>query len=134
MKKVLVDSSVWINYFKGKESVSILGQLIDNNLICINELILAEILPFLGQKRETHLIGLLRSVEIKPLHIDWEEIVKFQKLNLAEGINKVGIPDLIIVQNVRDYGCALFTVDKHFELMGKVIEFQRFKASSAGLR
>lgn len=130
MKKVLVDSSVWIDYFKGKESVSILGELIDNNLICINELILAELVPFLGLKRQSRLIALLRAVEIKPLRIDWEEILEFQELNLARGINNVGIPDLIIVQNARDYDCALYTVDKHFELMGKAIEFQRFKAFS----
>ncbi len=130
MKKVLVDSSVWIDYFKGKASVSILDHLIDNNLICVNELILAELIPFLEQKRETRLISLLRRVEIKPLHIDWNEIMKFQALNLAEGINKVGIPDLIIVQNARDYDCALFSVDRHFELMGSVIEFTRFKVIS----
>lgn len=130
MKKVLVDSSVWIDYFKGKGSAAILGELIENNLICVNELILAELVPFLRLRKEFRLIDLLRAVEIKPLHIDWEEILEFQELNLARGINNIGIPDLIIVQNARDYDCALYTVDKHFELMGNAVEFRRFKASS----
>ena len=130
MKKVLVDSSVWIDFFKGKDSAAILGELIENNLICVNELILAELVPFLRLRKEFRLIDLLRAVEIKPLRIDWEEILEFQELNLAKGINNIGIPDLIIVQNARDYDCALYTVDKHFELMGKAIEFRRFIASS----
>ncbi len=38
---VLIDSSVWIAYFKGAESALSLNGLIDTNNICVNDLILA---------------------------------------------------------------------------------------------
>jgi hypothetical protein len=42
MTKILVDSSVWIDYFNGNNPKSdILSDLIDSNAICINDLILA---------------------------------------------------------------------------------------------
>jgi predicted nucleic acid-binding protein len=38
---------------------------------------------------------------------------------LRNGINKVGIPDLIIAQNAKQHGVALFTCDRHFLLIAK---------------
>ena len=65
----------------------------------------------------------IKNINIK---IDWEEIIDFQEINLKNGLNKIGIADLIIVQNVRDNNLRLYSLDKHFELMSKHIEFDRF--------
>ncbi len=45
---------------------------------------------------------------------------------MRNGINKVGIADLIIVQNARDHNLYLYSLDKHFELMSRYIKFDRF--------
>jgi hypothetical protein len=127
MKNVLVDSSVWIEYFRGNPAVAIVDDLIDQNQICINDLILAELVPFLRMKKEHELIGLLRSIRTIELDIGWEEIIKFQEMNLRNGINKVGIPDLILVQNVRDNGLELYSLDKHFSLMSAHIDFRQYQ-------
>lgn len=85
-------------------------------------------MPSLKIRKEYELITLLKAIEITPLQIDWEEIARFQELSLKEGINHVGIPDLIIVQNARDYDCALYAIDGHFDLMSKVIDFKLYNS------
>ena len=42
---VLVDTSVWVNYFRSGKDSGKLDFLIDENLIVINDLILAELVP-----------------------------------------------------------------------------------------
>ena len=44
---VLVDTSLWVDYFRSGKNQSRLEQLIDENLIVTNDLILAELTPFL---------------------------------------------------------------------------------------
>src|SRR5271157_2890963 len=100
MRNILVDSSVWIGYFGGNPDVEILNRIIDSNLICINDLILSELVPFLRLRKQKKLIELLYSVRNIPLVIDWEGLINYQTVNLKNGINKVGIPDLVILQNV----------------------------------
>jgi len=125
MSFVLVDSPVWIDYFRGSKSdrISQLEDLIDNNRICVNDLILAEILPGLYQKKEKELIEILRAVRRIPVEIIWNEVVEFQRVNLKNGINNVGIPDLIIVQNVIRNDLILYSLDKHFTLMAKHFKY-----------
>lgn len=126
MKKVLVDSSVWIEYFRGGKEAAKLSELIDNNQLCINNLILSELIPFLRMKKENTLIKVLMAIKNMAIKINWEEIIDFQEINLRNGINKIGIADLIIVQNVRDNNLCLYSLDKHFELMSRYIKFDKF--------
>jgi predicted nucleic acid-binding protein len=118
---VLVDSSVWIEYFRGNESVLQLNNLIETNNICINDLILAELIPSIIHKNEDELKELLMSVTKIRLDINWNQIMQMQIENLRNGINKVGVADLIIAQNAIDNDLALYAVDKHFPLMSTVL-------------
>lgn len=127
MSKVLVDSSVWISYFKDEESHPVLTDLIRKNQICTNDLILAELLPLLKVKKQNELISGLLALENIPLQINWEIIINYQFLNIKNGINKVGISDLIILDNVLSHDLILFTEDKHFFLMQDLINFRLFK-------
>ncbi|MBN2684853.1 MAG: PIN domain-containing protein [Pontiellaceae bacterium] len=113
---VLVDSSVWIDYFRGG-LVSSLDWLIEENLICINELILAELVPFLRVRRQRKLIELLGVVLRLPLVIDWSGVIDLQVKCLHSGINKVGIPDLIIAQNAIQHDAPLYSLNKHFQMI-----------------
>jgi Predicted nucleic acid-binding protein, contains PIN domain len=117
MKRVLVDSSIWIGYFRGLDEVKVLNVLIDNNAVCINEMILAELLPALMMKKENKLIKIMNSIERMKLEIDWIGITQMQVINLKNGINRVGFPDLIIAQNAIQNNVELFSLDKHFVLM-----------------
>lgn len=60
--EVLVDTSVWIDYFRGAENSRSLDFLIDENLIVTNEIILAELLPFIKIKKQANLAKLLQKL------------------------------------------------------------------------
>jgi len=120
--KVLIDSSVWIEYFKSG-GLKKLDQLIEEDLACINELIMTELSPSLILKGETEIIEGLKAIEMTPLNINWDIIQSYQLMNLKNGINKVGIPDLIILQQVIDQKISLFSFDKHFKLMQNYLNF-----------
>ena len=118
--KVLVDSSIWISYFRSGEREEVLDFLIEENVIVTNELILAELVPFLKLQNKKRLIELLCSIEQLPLSIDWKNIITLQTKALKSGINGVGIPDLIIAQNAIEKGAYVFSEDKHFKLLSEV--------------
>jgi predicted nucleic acid-binding protein len=120
MNSVLVDSSIWIDYFKGIPASLPLNELMDSNRICTNELILSELLPAIIHKKEKHLEDLLNSVARLTMQLDWNHIRNMQTRNLKNGINNVGIADLIIAQNAIQNSVAIYSSDKHFAVMGKL--------------
>ena len=117
---VLVDTSAWIDYFRGGTDSSRLDVLIDEDLIVTNDLILAELVPFLKVRNQRKLIELLSSVRRLTLEIDWREIIELQTRCLRQGLNGIGIPDLIIAQNAKQHGCEVFSLDGHFVLLRKL--------------
>ena len=117
---VLVDTSVWIEYFKGTGRAAVLNELINNNALCINNLVLAELLPSINLRKESELKQLLLTIKQIDIEIDWDEIIDMQTKNLLNGINKVGIPDLIIAQNAINNDLFLFSFIKHFSLMSEL--------------
>ena len=118
---VLVDTSIWTDYFRGGENSADMEFLIDENLIITNDIILAELVPYLKIKKQTKVIELLYEVTQIPLDIHWEEIIEFQVKCLKSGANGVGIPDLIIAQNAKQNNCTIYSLDKHFRLLNKVL-------------
>lgn len=126
MNYVLIDTSVWISFFKGSSSAKVLFPLLESNQVCVNDLILAELIPLLNHKKEDHLIDIFHSVENIELKINWSQIIQMQTMNLRNGLNKVGISDLIIAQNAIDHQIPLLSFDKHFKLMSGSIGLQLF--------
>jgi predicted nucleic acid-binding protein len=122
---VLVDSSVWIQFFRNG-GMPDLVRLIEEDLICTNQLILTELLPSLSLLNSKQAIEGLNAIVQIPLSIDWTLIRKYQEVNLAHGINNVGIPDLIIMQQVIENKLTLYSFDKHFRLMNKQFKFEMF--------
>ena len=121
---IIVDSSVWIDYFRGGKYSNQLDLYIEQNIISTNDLILAELIPILKIKREFPVISLLRNITLIPLVINWENIINYQTKCLKHGINKVGIPDLIILDNVIQNDLTLYSLDKHFKLINNHIDFE----------
>ena len=119
--RTLVDTSIWIDYFKDGSELSDLDKLIDENLIVTNSLILTELIPFLKIRNQVKLIKLMKSIEQTPLDIDWEDLTALQTECLRFGHNGIGIPDLIIAQNALQNDCRIFSHDKHFQLLSDVI-------------
>ncbi|MBL7114130.1 MAG: PIN domain-containing protein [Kiritimatiellae bacterium] len=116
---VLIDSSIWVEYFRGSANDGRLDFLIEENLIVVNDLILAELIPALHLRRQRKLIGLMREIVCPPLEVDWDDLIQMQIACLKNGINKVGIPDLMIAQHAIQNHLELYTRAKHFKLIAR---------------
>lgn len=117
--EVLVDTSVWIDYFRSGENSKKLDYLIDENIVVTNELVLAELLPLLILKKELELISLLRKIKKHDIILSWEKIIEYQVMCLKSGSSGIGIPDLIIAQNAIQNDLSVYTLDKHFRFMSE---------------
>ena len=58
------------------------------------------------------------------LTINWDQIIEFQFKCLKNGINGIGIPDLILAQNAKQNRCEIYSLDNHFKLMQDIIELK----------
>ena len=121
---VLVDTSIWIEYFRSGNDSEKLDFLIDENLIVINDLILAEVVPFLRVRNQRKIISLLRNINKLELSISWDQIIEFQFKCLKSGLNGIGIPDLIVAQNAKQNQCTIYSLDNHFKLMKDILKLQ----------
>ena len=125
--EVLVDTSIWIDYFRGGDKSPEMDSLIDENLLVTNDIILAELVPYLKIKKQVKVVKLLHEVNRIPLKINWEEIIEFQVKCLKSGAHGVGIPDLIIAQNARENNCKVYSLDKHFRLLHQVLKLKLYR-------
>ena len=121
---VLVDTSIWIEYFRSGNNSEKLDFLIDENLLVTNDLILAELVPFLRVRNQRKIVKLLYNINKLELYINWDQIIEFQFKCLKNGLNGIGIPDLIVAQNAKQNRCEIYSLDGHFKLMKDILELQ----------
>ena len=120
---VLVDTSVWISFFKGRKDEAkvceALDYLLSGDEVVVNDVILSELLPPIIVRKERRVESCLKSVRKIDLLTDWDDIRRMQVVCIANGINKVGIPDLMIAQQAIQGGSPVFSLDGHFRQMAK---------------
>ncbi|MDX2499852.1 MAG: PIN domain-containing protein [Deltaproteobacteria bacterium] len=121
---VLVDTSIWIEYFRNGNNLDRLDFFIDENLVVINDLILAELIPFLKIRNQRKLINLLYKIYKFEIMVNWEQIIDYRHKCLKKGLNGIGIPDLIIVQNAKQNHCRIYSLDNHFYLMENILKIK----------
>ena len=124
-----IDSSVWIEYFRGNQRYSFVDDLINANAICTNDIVLSELLPSIVHKKEQKLAELLNNIYKYSLDIDWQEIRNIQLLNLRHGNNNIGISDLLVAQNCMQNKLKLLSQDKHFFAMAKYIPLEIYQSA-----
>lgn len=114
---VLVDSSVWIDFFRNASGAKDLDYLLAEDLVVVNDLILAELVPALQLHSKLKHIRLMQIIHRPALLINWSDLIEMQVVCLRKGINNIGIPDLIIAQHAIQNDLELYSMDKHFRLM-----------------
>lgn len=123
MKKILVDTSIWIEYFKGKNNVKRIIYDNKNYKIFITGPVITELLLGIKNQREKSKFSLCINA-LPKLQIDETDWVKAG--NLGNTLRKeritVPLPDLIIFTITKENDCALFTLDKHFEIIENKIK------------
>ncbi len=121
---VLVDTSIWIEYFRTGNNSEKLDFLIDENLIVINDLILAKLIPSLRVRNQRVIVKLLNNINKLELSINWDQIIEFQFKCLKNGLTGIGIPDLIVAQNAKQNHSEIYSHDSHFKLMKDILKLQ----------
>ena len=121
---VLVDTSSWIEYFRNTNNFEKLDFLIDENLVITNDLILAELIPFLKIRNQRKLIKLLYKINKLEIVVNWPQLIDYQYKCIKNGINGIGIPDLIIAQNAKQNHCSIYSLDNHFNLIKNILKIK----------
>ncbi len=124
MSMVLVDTSIWIDFFKSGKSheAERLSALLKKERVCIVPIIRAEILSGARTEKEytalqSHLSALL--VLDEPLNL-WDSAARVRYLLARKGIQS-SLMDLAIAVFAHDHGCELFTRDKEFRQISSVL-------------
>jgi predicted nucleic acid-binding protein len=126
-EKILIDTSVWIQYFKN-ESASFSGKVDDilsKQDICVPKIVIAELIQGSRSEREVSVIeDFVNAFDI----IDQKEDtwVKAGKLSftLRKKGKTVNLTDCYIAVTAQEHGCQIFSLDEHFKDIRKALNIQ----------
>lgn len=117
--RVLVDTSVWIEYFRKKEpSYSQVLSLMDEGRICCIGIIIGELLQ--GAKSEKELSVLrdfIHVFEFLPEDVRlWDKAGELS-YRLRKAGKSAGLADCFIATTASINGAELLTIDRHFKVI-----------------
>jgi len=123
--KILVDTSAWIEFFRKKDPYyKVILELIDNGKVCCLGIVLAELLQGAKSQKELDVLKeFLYVFDFLPESTEmWRKAGELSYLLRQKG-KAVGLSDcyISVVANTND--ATLLTLDKHFEVIGKVKQF-----------
>jgi hypothetical protein len=125
MKKLLVDTSIWIEYFKGKKNVLDIIHDKNNFEIFITGPIITELIQGIKTQKEKARFTICINA-LPKLQIDDNDWVNAG--NLGNSLRKKGITvpllDLIIFSIAKKNNCVLFTLDKHFQIIKDALQIE----------
>lgn len=131
---VLVDTSVWIDFFRGREPVySALDKLARGGSVAIVRMVLAELLQGVKSKREISVIKELADVAavLDEAADSWERAGLLANAVRQAG-NTVGLGDCYIAVMAVSHGASLYALDKHFETLARHIDLRLYESSGRG--
>ena len=117
---ILVDSSVWIDYFRGRATpeTALLDQLLDNEPVAIGDLMVAEVLQGFDQDRDFNLalrlLDGLTTIDIAGRDIAVQAARNFRHLRSRGVTVRKTIDTLIATRCIAD-GHALLYSDRDFD-------------------
>lgn len=126
---VLIDTSVWIDYFRRNPVVH--GQvekLIEERRIGTCRFIVAELLQ--GARSEEHYSILKETTEVFKLFEETPETwlkAAYVSSQLIRMGKKVGLGDCYIAVLAHQYDIPLWSFDKHFKVIRSVLKFNLYK-------
>ncbi|MBI2457404.1 MAG: PIN domain-containing protein [candidate division NC10 bacterium] len=130
MSRILVDSSIWIEFFRRPSApVSlVLDRLLAHRLVCTTGVIKAEVVP--GARTPKDFRRLKRLFDALPLAPErdgfWTHVTRFQYRLRRNGILDIGIPDLMVATVAIQNRKTLFSADEDFPRMAPFIQLRLF--------
>ncbi len=118
-KLVLIDSSVWIDFFKGSDIhlTERVNALIENDRAAICGLVEIEVIPFFRKEKERIDAKKLLSVLTRFSFYDdyWSYMLEMQSTLLKATGTPIAVPDLIVATLCLKNNAKLYSLDKHFK-------------------
>jgi hypothetical protein len=118
VERILVDTSVWIEYFRNQSPVFVgyVAEVVKTREICVPRIILAELMQGAKSEKELSVIaefmGAFSIIDqtdqtwIKAGRLSYELRKKGKNINLT---------DCYIAVIAQENSCTLFTLDRHFK-------------------
>jgi len=128
-KLVLLDTSVWIDFFRKKSPVfEEVDLLIEQNRICIARLIAAELLQ--GAKSTKEFNILKESPDVFHLLEEtadtWNQAANLSRQLRSQGYT-IGLGDCYIATLAHHYRVPIWSHDKHFEIIANHLSIERYR-------
>ncbi len=122
MDKVLIDTSIWITFFRGKDK-SVVGEvsgLLQKGQAVMAGVVLMELLQgALNEKELEKMLTLLEPVErVDPTSRQWEEAGRFSYRLRKKGATTSTVDALLALLAIEN-DCRLYTEDGHFKIVEK---------------
>lgn len=125
---ILVDSSVWVEYFRRQESVfEHINFLVEQKRAATIELVLAELIQGAITRKEIDIIrDLADAIPILPEKQDtWEKAAILSFEMRRKGVT-VGLTDCYIAVLSKSHQAKLFSFDNHFKIISKHYPLQTY--------
>ncbi len=121
LARVLIDTSVWIEFFRGRKPYhGIVTKLIDDEQVVCCGIILAELMQGAKSDKELAILDdFLKVFTFIPETAElWASAGKLSGKLRRKGIT-VGLSDCFIATAAASVNVQVATLDSHFELLGK---------------
>lgn len=131
-EKILVDTSVWIEYFRDAESEvgAALDSILDDHEVFVPKIVLAELMHGAKSNREISVIGgFLEAFQV----IDQSGETWLKAGRLAYDLKKKGrtvhLTDCYLAVLALENDCQVFTLNRHFEEIEDLAGIKLWKRS-----
>ena|SRR3989344_1244946 len=119
----LLDTSAWIEYFKGSEKGLFVKKLIEENEVYTSAITIAEISKWFYENQGDFKFA-LKQLKNNSIILDLNEEILIesgkQYVNLRKNNNKIGLIDVIIYITSQLYNLELITLDLDFRNLSNV--------------
>jgi predicted nucleic acid-binding protein len=125
MSKFLIDSTIWIEFFKGHNNTvnDFVLPLIDEDKIYYSGIILSELLVGASNERE---FSFLESNFEGFRHLETDKNIFAKTAQMGFKLRRKGVTvpltDLIIAAHAAHFGLTVVTADPHFKLIDKEVK------------
>jgi hypothetical protein len=128
MEIVIVDSSVWIDYYQPKVSKDIkeaVKELIEKDLVAINGIIAVEVLQGTVDRQGYQKV-LSDMLTFKELPLVWDVFRRAADLSFNLRRQGILIPtiDILIAATALENNCVLWHQDSHYEIIAQNTELK----------
>ena len=117
--KVLVDTSAWIEFFRGREpGKSLVGKLLDQERVCCAGIILAELMQGAKSDREINVLrGFLSVFDfLEETAKTWDAAGGFS-FSMRKNGKSIPLSDCLIAVLAVENSVQVLTFDRHFDLL-----------------